>query len=72
MIIHFGMFMRNILQYAILILFGLNSAHALGNPFSSCKPSLIRDVAKLLPKSKDGDVNFHKKVKQTYLLNSLG
>ena len=62
MIIHFGMFMRKILQYAILILFGLNSAYALSSPFSSCKPSLIRDVAKLLPKSKDGDVNFHKKV----------
>lgn len=69
MIIRIGMFMRKILQYAILILLGMNSVHALSNPFkamsnsvSGCKPSLVRDVAKLLPKTKDGDVSFAKKV----------
>jgi len=69
MIIRIGMFMGKILQYAILILFGLNSAYALSNPFKAmsnmatgCKPSVIRDIANLLPKARDGDVSFAKKV----------
>ncbi len=69
MIIRIGMFMGKILQYSILILFGLNSAYALSNPFKAmsnmatgCKPSVIRDIANLLPKARDGDVSFAKKV----------
>jgi hypothetical protein len=69
MIIRIGMFMGKILQYSILILFGLNSAYALSNPFKAmsnmatgCKPSVIRDIAKLLPKARGSGDPFDKKV----------
>ena len=63
------MFMRKILQYAILVLLGLNSAYALSNPFkamsnavSGCKPSLVGEIEKELPNAGIGGTKFHKKV----------
>lgn len=68
MIIHIGMFMRKILQYAILVLVGMNSAYAfnplqsMSNAVSGCKPSLVGEIEEELPNAGIGGTKFHKKV----------